>query len=483
MAQESSAFETALAKVVVREIPGCKRLISAERLSGGASQETYRLLVETEGGEKPLALRRGLGGATGRSASSGADRTTPGLATEALLMRCAREAGVPEPEVYYVLEPEDGLGEGFVMEWLEGEALGARIVRSPELAELRPRLAFECGQVLARIHGIDLAATGLDERLESMSAEQFVRQTWERYQLLPTEQPMIDFTGRWLIEHLPRTPRRTLVHNDFRNGNFMVGPNGIVAVLDWEIAHIGDPMRDLGWICTNSWRYGKSELPVGGFGEIEDLLRGYESVSGELVDPAELHYWQVFGSFWWAVGCLGMAAHYRIGPDKSVERAAIGRRTSECQVDCVNLLIPGPVELVEARDLATTSQDMPRLDELVEGTRDFLRGDVMASTDGRTNFLARVAANGLDVVLRELTLGEPHRAAELVRLRRLLDSEEDLPTLRRRLARGLRGGSIPLDLPGLAEHLRSTVVNQIRIDQPKYSGLKTALAGGVAGSG
>ena len=71
------------------------------------------------------------------------------------------------------------------------------------------------------------------------------------------------------------------MHNDFRNGNFMVGASGVVAVLDWEVAHIGDPMRDLGWICTNSWRFGRSDLPVGGFGEYADLFRGYESVSGQ----------------------------------------------------------------------------------------------------------------------------------------------------------------------------------------------------------
>ena len=128
----------------------------------------------------------------------------------------------------------------------------------------------------------------------------------------------------------------------------MVSPAGVVAVLDWEIAHIGDPMRDLGWICTNSWRFGRSELPVGGFGGYADLFRGYERVSGRAVDPAHVKFWEVFGSFWWACSSLTMAEHYRTGPDKTVERPAIGRRSSECQVDCVNLLIPGPVELVAA---------------------------------------------------------------------------------------------------------------------------------------
>ncbi len=399
----------------------------------------------------------------------------PGLPTEAALMRFARVAGVPEPEVYAVFTPDDGLGDGFVMQWLDGEALGARIVRSESLAAVRPKLAFECGQILARIHAIDLKKTGLDQLLDPMDPAAFVEQTWERYKLFNTPQPMIDYAARWLKEHLPSNPRMALVHNDFRNGNFMVGPNGVVAVLDWEVAHIGDPMRDLGWICTNSWRFGRSDLPVGGFGEYEDLFRGYESVSGTKVDPAHVKFWEVFGSFWWAVGCLSMAEHFRTGPDKTVERPGIGRRSSECQVDCVNLLIPGSVVPVQGLSL-DSALDMPRTDELVVSVRDFLRGDVMASTEGRTNFLARVASNSLDIVLRELSLGPPHRTGELERLRKLFGAPNDsLEGLRWRLTRELRDGSMALDRPGLAEHLRETVVNQVAIDQPSYSGLKTAL--------
>lgn len=463
-------FEAKLAAVVRRRIPGCRGLAAAERLSGGASQETYRLTLTTDAGERKACLRRAPGGA---APPEGA--VNPGLPVEARLMQVAREAGVPEPEVYYVLQPEDGLGEGFLMEWLEGEALGARIARSPDFAAVREKLAYQCGQVLARIHGIDLDAAGLRDKLVTHTPEQFVRQMWERYQLLGTPQPMIDYAARWLLEHLPENPRTTLVHNDFRNGNFMVDQNGIIAVLDWEVAHIGDPMRDLGWICTNSWRFGVTEKPVGGFGEYADLFAGYESVTGEPVDPQHVKFWEVFGSFWWAIGCLGMAEHYRSGPDKTVERPAIGRRSSECQVDCVNLLIPGPVELVAPRDL-TASDDMPRIDELLVSVRDFLHQDVMAATSGRNNFLARVAGNSLDIVLRELARGEPARAAEHERLRKLLSAEGSLSELRWKLTEALRDGSLALDTPGLAEHLRATVVNQIAIDQPKYTGYRTALA-------
>ena len=252
----------------------------------------------------------------------------------------------------------------------------------------------------------------------------------------------------------------------------MFSPEGVVAVLDWEVAHIGDPMRDLGWICTNSWRFGRSDLPVGGFGTYEDLFAGYESITGTPVDAERVKFWEVFGSFWWAIGCLGMAEHYRTGPDQTVERPAIGRRSSECQIDCVNLLIPGPVDLVQTS--SEPDLDMPRVDELLVSVRDFLHNDVMAATEGRNNFLARVAGNSLDIVLRDLELGVEGRVLEHRRLNDLL-GEGDLNALRWQLVHGLRDGSLTLDMPGLADHLRQTVVNQVAIDQPKYSGFKTAI--------
>ncbi|MDJ0864558.1 MAG: phosphotransferase family protein [Myxococcota bacterium] len=472
MGEARDAFEAALAAVLAKHVAGFEALRAAERLSGGASQETYRIVAATRDGERQFALRRAPGG-VGTQEHGG-----PGLATEALLMRAARDAGVPEPEVVAVLEPGDGLGEGFVMEWLEGEALGARVVRAPEFEAVRPGLARQCGEILARIHAIDLDASGLADRLATVTPETFVRQTWERYRAYPTPQPMIDYTARWLLDHLPQAPRTTLVHNDFRTGNFMLTADGINAVLDWELAHRGDPMRDLGWLCTNSWRFGHRDLPVGGFGEREDLFRGYEAVSGVRVDPEHVRFWEVFGSFWWAIGCLSMAEHYRHGPDQTVERPAIGRRSSECQVDCVNLLIPGPVELLAA-DPGDRGIDMPRADELLGAVRDFLRGDVMQATRGRTHFMARVAANALDVVARELELGPPLRARERERLRALYGAQDELETLRWRLVHELRDGSMPLDRPGLAETLREAVVNQVAIDQPRYSGFRHAVETGT----
>ena len=330
-------------------------------------------------------------------------------------------------------------------------------------------------QVLAKIHAIDLEETGLTRYLDAITPAEYVEQTWARYRDFETAQPMIDYTGRWLVDNLPGDYSPSLVHNDFRNGNIMFDQQGIVAVLDWEVAHIGDPMRDLGWICTNSWRFGRSDLPVGGFGDYEDLFAGYESVSGEEVDRDRVRWWEVFGSFWWAIGCLGMAEHYRTGPDKTVERPAIGRRSSECQVDCVNLLIPGNVELV-ATETEHGSNEMPRMEELLVSVRDFLREEVMRETQGRTSFLARVASNSLDIAIREQVMGSRLKEGEVKRLNKVVHGDGTLDELRWKLVKDIRSQAIELDAPGLEDYLRFTVVNQVSIDQPKYSGLKTAIS-------
>ena len=144
-------------------------------------------------------------------------------------------------------------------------------------------------------------------------------------------------------------------------------------------------------------------------------------------------------------------------------------------MDCVNLLIPGPLDLPEPESFGG-SLDMPRVDELVVSVREFLRDEVMAATEGRLNFMSRVAGNSLDIVLRELAVGPRFRQREQAALAQLLGGNEDLETLRWQLAGALRDGTMALDTPGLADYLRNTVVTQVSIDQPRYSGYATALA-------
>jgi aminoglycoside phosphotransferase (APT) family kinase protein len=234
-----------------------------------------------------------------------------------------------------VLVEDDGLGQGFVMAFVEGETLGGRIARGEALGAVRPRLARQCGEILARIHTIDP-----DEfpALRRASPAELVAGYLATYEASAWPRPVFDLAFRWLAANAPPPPPNPrLVHGDFRNGNLMIGPDGVRAVLDWEIAHVADPMEDLGWICTVPWRFGVIERPVGGFGEREDLWAGYEAAGGTPVDRAHAHWWEVYGSMRWGVMCCSMAAAFR-GPDPSVERAVIARRTSENEIDLMRLL-------------------------------------------------------------------------------------------------------------------------------------------------
>ncbi len=460
-----------LEAVLKARMSGCEKLLACDRLTAGASRETYRLTAKVKGKERKLALRR--------SANEGKSTLGqgPGLDVEARLFAAAREAGVPGPDVLVELEPADGLGAGFVMEWIEGETLGARIARSKDFQLARKTLARQCGEILARLHKISAEETLLSRDLEEFTPEHAVRKTHAAYLEFETPQPMIDFTMMWLLDNLPKKRKLTLVHSDFRNGNLIVTPDeGVVAVLDWELAHIGDPMRDLGWLCTRSWRFGVNEKPVGGFGDYKELIAGYQSVKGMKVDEGALHFWEVFGSFWWAVGCLSMAQSYRNGSESSLERPVIGRRSSECQIDCVNLIIPDWARKPSPLPRTLSTTELPRSDELLAGVRDFLRNDLAPKLPGRDGFLARVAANSIDIVMRELEYGVDAEAWERQALYGLLGRKDGATLdLRAQLCARIRGREIDLKRPDLLAYLRDSVLGQVMIDQPGYAGAIESL--------
>lgn len=452
-------FNAQIGQFIGRTFPGAQ-LIDVQQLTAGASQQTFRVSVRhAEGHEADYALRR---------AQPGLERSSYGQVTpsvEAELLALASSANVPVPKVIESLHSTDGLGDGYLMEWLQGETMGQRIVKLPELESARENLAFECGQALARIHAIDVPSR-LQEVLHSVSPTELVRETWEAYIALETPQPMIDFTAQWLLSNLPPESESALVHGDFRNGNLMVSEQGITAVLDWELCHLGDPMRDLGWLCVNSWRFGRRDLPVGGFGAVDDLVAGYEAASGSCVDRDALRFWEVFGSFWWSVTTLGMAQTWRTGETPSVERPVIGRRSSEAQMDCVHLLIPGEID---SGRLQREETDLPTPVELLGSVRTHLKTSVLESLDGADKFLLRVAMNSLAIAERELQLTPMLEAQELSRLMSLL-GEGKLPELRWKLVHALRSGVFP-DALELHQHLRLSVAGRLAVDQPTYSAL------------
>ena len=313
----------ALDRLAPRLSPTAAKVISPRRLSGGASLETWAFDLNDE---TPLILRR-------RAAATALRDTALPLATEAALIRAAEAAGAPVPTVVRVCEETDGLGEAYIMRRLEGETLGRRIVRDEAFASVRPDLARRCGKVMAQIHGVP--TEGLPDLASSDARGELARYE-EIYRQLGAERPILEAAFRWLEAIAPPPPERpVLVHGDFRNGNLMIHPErGLVGVLDWELAHLGDPAEDLGWICVNSWRFGEWKKPVGGFGDYDDLLAGY----GGGISLERVRFWQALGSLKWGVMCLMMYQSFATGADRSIERAMIGRRTSETEIDLVALM-------------------------------------------------------------------------------------------------------------------------------------------------
>lgn len=334
MDEAGDGFQGAL-DLFLRQALGAA-LVGARRLSGGASQETWAVDAEQEGLSRAWILRRRPGGAT-----DAATVAIP-LETEAELLRLAREARVPVPAVQRVLAAEDGLGSGYLMERLEGETIPRRILRDDAYAAARPALARECGRILARIHAI--ARESLPP-LPLAPAEAQWRQYRSVYDGFDRPRPVFELAFRWIQDRLADgspsdAGSAVLVHGDFRHGNLLVGGEGVRGVLDWELAHLGDPHEDLGWICVNSWRFGNIDLPVGGFGTREDLFAGYREAGGAPVDAERVRFWEVMGSLKWGVMCMMMCDVFERGADRSVERAAIGRRASEAEIDLLALLAP-----------------------------------------------------------------------------------------------------------------------------------------------
>ena len=109
-------------------------------------------------------------------------------------------------------------------------------------------------------------------------------------------------------------------------------------MIDWELAHLGDPAEDVAWLCVRSWRFGSDELPVAGMGEIEPFLAAYEAAGGTAPDPGRLRFWEAFGNVKWAVICARQANDHLTGKRRSQELASLGRRVCEPEWDMLQLM-------------------------------------------------------------------------------------------------------------------------------------------------
>ena len=262
-----------------------------------------------------------------------------GAPAEARVLRAAVAAGVPAPRVLGEVELDDG--PAYLMSRHDGEALPKRVLADPSLETARARLVDDAARALARIHAVptgslDLPVLGAADQLDLLEGV---------HRSFGVPVPAFELALRWLRSHLPAPPeaaRETgremarLVHGDFRLGNLLVGPEGLTAVLDWELAHLGDPVEDLGWLCARPWRFG-GRAEAAGLGSRADLRAAYVAEGGGEVSPERLHFWEVLASLKWGVICQVQGARHT-AEHPSLEHAVIGRRVTESELDLLVLL-------------------------------------------------------------------------------------------------------------------------------------------------
>ena len=305
------------------------KVSNLEPLTGGASKEIWKFEVSNAKQSTKMILRRGSG-IEGPLAIKTAD--------EARIQKEVIKVGAPVPIILAVSKNDEELGDSYIMHFVEGESIARKILRDKEYKKALPILAYQCGEAIAKIHNVDINNFSF---LPKKPAEDQLEDLYSTYQSFEQPSPVFEYAYLWLKEQDFGNFQESLVHGDFRLGNIIVNAEGLQSIIDWELAHIGNPLQDLGWVCGNSWRFGKNDKVVGGFGEIEDLLEGYNSISKLKVDKEMVKCWQVFGTFRWGVICLIQAYAHLNGAINSVEKAAIGRRVSETEIDIVDLLFLG----------------------------------------------------------------------------------------------------------------------------------------------
>jgi aminoglycoside phosphotransferase (APT) family kinase protein len=434
-----SDITSALAAVMARCTGTTAGIENFTRLSGGANMESSSFDYAGRG----YVLRRAP------SAEMMAGRPF-GHDVEAAIIRAAVAGGVKAPIIVGELAEIDGLGTGYVMERVEAEVNPAKILSDPP-APLITDLARE----LARIH----AMPALPLPIPVMDTAAALADLKARFFGYGGDRPILALAIRWLEDNLPAPVPPVLVHGDFRMGNLMVDSDGLAAVLDWEIAHMGDAHEDLAYGCMTVWRFGQIDKPAFGCADLDSYFAAYEAESGTTVDRARFRFWLVYRTFWWALGCMQMADIWRTGADRSLERAVIGRRTSENELDLLMLLeedAPETQRIALTLDPAPEPRRMgePSTTEMLEAITEWIVADVKPKAEGHDRFKVAVALNALGMLTRE--------AANPVTVHD------------KALADDILSGHKSLATPGLLTKLRKAALAKLGNDVPKYAALAKA---------
>jgi len=462
MSESARELQLSLAGVLATQIGRPVSVTIPVRLSGGASKESWAFDLLEDGEPQPLILRRDPAGATNLSLAS----------NERPILEAARTGGVPVPRVLWSGAAEAWGGATYtIMERVAGETLARRILRDAEFAEARSRLLLQAAGALAQLHAVDPAT--VTPPLMHLSVERLVDQIQAMLDEAPNPHPVFELALRWLRANMPPEHAPALVHADFRMGNLIVGPEGLRSVIDWELSHVGDPIRDLGYFCVRSWRFGADDRPAGGLGSRADLVKAYEAAGGRLVDPQSMHYWEVYGTTVWGVQCTFLAQQFLRDGVPSVELAAIGRRAVEMEYDVLVLLghcAPKSALVAEegAQAFASRSmQDRPSAIELLGVTTTFLRREVLSELEGRLGFHVRVAANVLDIIEREVSLSPRYEAADTAGLVRIVGRQASISEMLETLAHSIRRGDFDGD-KDVSDFLAASTLRKLSISNPGY---------------
>jgi aminoglycoside phosphotransferase (APT) family kinase protein len=335
-------FRSRLAAFLTSAAGGSTEILALKPIAGGASRETWTLdahiTAGPEAGQHALVLRMDLASSMNPDAL---ERTQ-----EYALLAVAHDAGVLAPRPRYLDPDGTALGRPFLlMDRVEGESIGARVVRRPDFAEARKRLPQHMAQQLARIHSIDTSTSGLEMLPRPPAgctpAQHAIDAVRTQLKTIGVHSPALEFGVRWLEQHAPAHTEQVLIHGDFRIGNLIVGPEGLRAVIDWEFAHIGDSHEDLAWPCVRDWRFGNDAAHLGGVSDLEPFLTAYEAASGRTVDRTAVRYWEIMGNVRWAATCHAQAHRHLSGADPSVELVSLGRRAAEMELEFLTLIEGG----------------------------------------------------------------------------------------------------------------------------------------------
>lgn len=436
MAEVIDGLRRVMARVSAGE-PG-----ALHRLTGGATMESWRF---DHGGAR-YVLRRAPSLAFMEGRTFGHD-------AEAAIIRAARDAGVTAPEVVTVLEPGDGIGSGFVMRALPGTA-DPRVIQAMDTPAA---IVAQAARDLARIHALRRADLPAD--VPELDYAEGVAALRLQFEEAGGDRPIIALGLRWLMDNLPERVEPVLNHGDFRLGNLLCEDSQLTGVLDWELAHFGDPHEDLAFGCMAVWRFARYDRPALGLGSLEEYVAAYEAESGRRVDPARFRFWSVYRTVWWALGCLRQAQVWRSGQDRMLERVVISRRTSENELDLLMLLEEDVPEAergkkVEAGEWLTGGEGEADTAEIATAVSEWL-ATVKDRMEGHDRFQLAVARNALGIIAR----------ADYGMNALGFDRDEAAQILSGRLTIGKRGY---LDVS------RRSALRKCMIDSPKYPALAAA---------